>query len=111
MAGVVLWLWKSVQSDKVPDLQAFASGLAGVGGAVAAAIVALGIAQRQRGDAGASKPSPLSSGWGPRFWPPVAAGTWGAADAHYSRQYAALKASYEAASGHPEGTGSQDHRG
>lgn len=58
MAGVVLWLWKSVQSDKVPDLQAFGIGLAGVGGAVAAAIVALGIAQRQRGDAGASNPSP-----------------------------------------------------
>jgi len=39
----------------------------------------------------------LKLGLGAAILAAVVAGTWGAADAHYSRQYAALKASYEAA--------------
>jgi hypothetical protein len=50
IAGVGIWLVKALHRPELPDLQAFGIGLAGVGGAVGAAIVALGIAQRQRGD-------------------------------------------------------------
>jgi hypothetical protein len=43
-AAMVLWLWKAAHHPEVPDLQAFGVGLGAV-------IVALGAAQRLRGDA------------------------------------------------------------
>lgn len=48
--GVAIWLVRAMQKPELPDLQTFGLGLAGVGAAVSAAIIALGIAQRARGD-------------------------------------------------------------
>lgn len=53
IAGVAIYLWQCLHKDEVMNLQAFGIGLAGVGASVSAAIVALGIAQHQRGDADA----------------------------------------------------------